>query len=81
MQATVQQQTKSVSLPWYGARTVLAPKLADMVRAKNFFKRNRRKPILQATVPYLKRQLDIEGTDLMFLSTSKPSQTPLLEQT
>jgi hypothetical protein len=29
---------------------VSAPKLADMVRAHNFFKCNRRKPILQATV-------------------------------
>jgi hypothetical protein len=30
--------------------TVLAPKLANMVRAQNFFKCIRRKPILQATV-------------------------------
>jgi hypothetical protein len=31
-------------------RTVPAPKLADMVRAQNFLKCSRRKPILQVTV-------------------------------
>jgi hypothetical protein len=36
--------------PILQTRTVLAPKLADMVRAQNLFQRDKRKPILQATL-------------------------------
>jgi hypothetical protein len=32
-------------------RTVSAPKMAGVVRAHNFFRRNGAKPILQVTVP------------------------------
>jgi hypothetical protein len=41
-------------------RTVSALKLAGMVRAQNFFKCNRRKPILQATVPNLYSTMQFE---------------------
>jgi hypothetical protein len=46
---TVSGKTDVVCAQNFFMATV-APKLADMVRAQNFFKCNRRKPILQATV-------------------------------